>query len=53
MRAAYPNLIEGQGGPRVAVPGNPAALYEFAYDPSTKIIVRMDLVTAGPQSCFG
>lgn len=53
VRAAYPNLIEGQGGPRVAVPGNPAALFRFAYNASTKIIVRMDLVTAGPQGCFG
>ncbi|HEV7206159.1 MAG TPA: hypothetical protein VGN18_16250 [Jatrophihabitans sp.] len=53
VRAAYPDLIEGQGGPKVAVPGNPAAFYAFVYDRSTRIIVGMDLVTAGPQSCYG
>jgi hypothetical protein len=51
VRAAYPNLIEEQGGPRTTVPGNPGALYEFAYN-DTKIIVRMNLVTAGPEHCF-
>jgi hypothetical protein len=50
VKAAFPGLTTGQGGPVTQVPGNTAALYQFSFDPASHAVTKVSLV-AKVQDC--